>query len=123
MEGYALFEQVFADVIEEDGELEFYQIEDIDGVTEYSDELNYNSGWYNYSIVFFKYNGRKYSMEYKEHTSDNVSDTEHLWNTFKEIQGITLNKDTFTQDEVFEILGLPLTQIHELMKEVEESAE
>lgn len=139
MEGLKLIEQVFADVIEEYGQMELYEIQELDGVTDYDEDLSYNSGWYNYYDVTFKYKGKTYTFEYKEHTSDNVSDTEYFYGTFREIvedkildpvelfggvKGeLTLNKEYFTQDEVIALLHLSHYQIHQLLKEVEDSAE
>ncbi|AGI11840.1 hypothetical protein X915_gp118 [Bacillus phage vB_BanS-Tsamsa] len=134
MEGLKLIEQVFADVIEEYGSMDLYEIEDLEGVTEYDDDIDYNDDWYNFHIVTFKYKGKYYSFEYKRHTSDNVCDTEYFYGTFKEIKilkplelfgGIkddfTLNKDTFTQAEVITLLHLSPYQIHQLLKEVEDN--
>ncbi|UGO50975.1 hypothetical protein PQE70_gp122 [Bacillus phage vB_BanS_Nate] len=137
MEGMKLIEQVFAEEIEKYGEVSLYAVEEIEGVTDYDECLSYNSGWYNYSDVTFKYKGKTYTFEMKEHTSDNVCDKEIFLGTFKEVvedkildpvelfggvdTSLTLNKDTFTQDEVIKILKLSPYMIHELLKEVEDS--
>lgn len=59
-----------------------FEAEDVEGATLLEDKLSYNEGWYNYSEMKFDYNGNRYSIEYKEHTSDNVSDMEWLADTF-----------------------------------------
>lgn len=46
--------------------------EEVEGVSNVKDSLEYNSGWYNYSLLTFDYKEKRYSIEYKEHTSDNV---------------------------------------------------
>ncbi|UGO46166.1 hypothetical protein PQE74_gp083 [Bacillus phage vB_BanS_Chewbecca] len=137
MEGLRLLEQVFAEEFENHGDFELYEIQELDGVTDYDEDLSYNSGWYNYYDVTFKYKGKSYTFEYKEHTSDNVSDTEYFYGTFKEVvedkilepvelfggvdTSLTLNKDIFTQEEVIKILKLSPYMIHELLKDVEDS--
>lgn len=135
MEGLKLIEQVFADEIEKYGDVDLYAVEEIDGVTDYDEDLNYNSGWYNYSDVTFKYKGKTYTFEFKEHTSDNVCDKEIFLGTFREVveeldpvelfggvKGeLTLNKEYFTQDEVIALLHLSHIEIHRLLKEVEDS--
>ena len=85
MTGKKLLEQVFAKEIEEHGELELYEIEDLDGVTCFDESLSYNSGWYNYYAITFRYEGKSYSFEKREHTSDNVSDTEWYTDKFHEV--------------------------------------
>ena len=76
----------FEDVFDEDEDLDevisMIRYDEFEGATNVKDELNYNEGWYNYSTVTFDYEGKRYSIEYKEHTSDNVSDMEYLYNTF-----------------------------------------
>lgn len=85
MKGYELYEEVFKDIIESDGELEPSEIEYLDEVTCYDERLSYNDGWYNVTEITFRYNGKKYSLERKDHTSDNVADTTYLFEGFHEV--------------------------------------
>jgi len=119
------FEEVFEDEIEENGYLSEFEIEDVEGVTDYEDDISYNSGWYNYHEVTFKYRGKKYSFEYKSHTSDNVCDTEVLSGTFKEIEpanlkDLTLNKEWYSLEEVMYLLKLDPKAIEKLLEEIDE---
>lgn len=122
MQGQDLLVEVFADEFEEYGEINMWEIEDYEGVTEYDDDINYNSGWYNYHLVTFTYKGKRYSYEYKTHTSDNVCDTEILWDTFKEVtfDNLTLDKDWYSLAEVMYLLKLDPKKIEKLLDEVEE---
>lgn len=81
MEGYKLYNCLFEDV-------EPCDLEDHDEISAYDENLSYNSGWYNYYEVTFRYRGKKYSMEKKVHTSDNVCDTEYLIETFQEVVAV-----------------------------------
>lgn len=83
--GTELLEEVFADLIEEYGEINLYEIQDLDDVTNYDEQFDYHSGWYNYYIVSFEYKGKKYSYEYHSHTADNIADTYYDKDTFQEI--------------------------------------
>lgn len=47
-----------------------------DSVSNVEDEITSNEGWYNYYKLTFDIDGFRYSIEYREHTSDNVSDEE-----------------------------------------------
>lgn len=116
------FEEVFADEIEENGDLSIYEIEDVEGVTNFDDSISYNSGWYNYHEVTFTYKGKRYSFEYKRHTSDNVCDEEIFWDTFKEVtfEGLTLDKDWYSLAEVMYLLKLDPKAIEKLLDEVDE---
>ncbi|QOV08352.1 hypothetical protein Kirov_153 [Bacillus phage Kirov] len=122
MQGQDLLVEVFADEFEEYGEINMWEIEDYEGVTEYDDDINYNSGWYNYHLVTFTYKGKRYSYEYKTHTSDNVCDTEIFWDTFKEVtfDSLTLDKDWYSLAEVMYLLKLDPKEIEKLLDEVEE---
>jgi hypothetical protein len=84
--GSELFEQVFAEEVETNGDLHLAEIEDVDGVEDYDDDIYANEGWYNYHSVTFKYKGKQYNFEYKKHTSDNVCDTEYDYDSFSEIE-------------------------------------
>lgn len=80
MEGLELWHHLF-----EEEDLEPYDLEDHEEVTSYNEDLSYNSGWYNYYEITFRLRGKKYSIEKKSHTSDNVCDTEWLMDTFQEV--------------------------------------
>lgn len=80
--GYDLVEEVFG----EEAIDHLREIEEVDGVEDYTENLSYNSGWYNYYEVTFKFKGKKYSFEFKSHTSDNVCDMEFFYESFKEIE-------------------------------------
>lgn len=85
--GYELIEEVFGEHFDHD---DFYSLRDgdLEGFELISDDLSYNSGWYNYYEVTVKdtNTGKKYSFEYNQHTSDNVCDGGLLLGTFKEIE-------------------------------------
>jgi hypothetical protein len=85
MIGNELYEHVFADEIEHWGELSPYEIQDLDEVTCYDENLSYHDGWYIVSEITFRYRGKKYAIERKDHSSDNVCDTEWLFDTFREV--------------------------------------
>ena len=48
--------------------------EDFEKATEIEEDFLGNNGWYNEFRLKFNYQGKRYMIEYKEHTSDNVSD-------------------------------------------------
>jgi hypothetical protein len=81
-----LFEQVFALQFEEYGDFDISEVEDLDGVTDFNQTLIQKDGWYFESTYEFIYNGKKYSFEKREHSSDNVCDTEYLMHTFQEVE-------------------------------------
>lgn len=84
--GRELLEEVFADRIEEYGEIELSEIEDcIDGVTNY-DEVCYQNGWWIEYTATFRYKGKKYTFDYRRHASDNVSDSDWYEDTFAEVK-------------------------------------
>lgn len=85
MTGQDLFEKVFAKQIEKYGEFSLYEIEEVDEVTCYDEDITVSEGWYSYYLVTFRYEGKKYSFEYRKHTSDNVCETEHYPDTFEEV--------------------------------------
>lgn len=74
--------------------------EDLKGVSNVKDELNYNSDWYNYSLLTFDYKDNRYSVEYKEHTSDNVSDFEFLLETLIHIGSVEELNELVTKEEL-----------------------
>lgn len=53
---------------------------------EYSQETDSVDGWYEYGRYVIEYKGRKFEMDYRDHTSDNVCD-------------FTLNEDSFREKE------------------------
>lgn len=52
--------------------------QDFQGVTNIKEEFTGNSGWYNHYNLTFDYEGKRYTISYKEHTSDNISDFEYV---------------------------------------------
>jgi hypothetical protein len=84
--GRELLEEVFADRIEEYGEIELSEIEDcIDGVTNYDEVCSQNGWWIEYTATF-RYKGKKYRFDYRRHASDNVSDSDWYEDTFAEVE-------------------------------------
>ncbi len=100
MTGQDLFEKVFAKQIEDEdwGNFELHNIEEVDEVTCYDEDITGSEGWYNYYLVTFRYDGKKYSFEYRKHTSDNVCETEHYPDTFREV--VSDNEFDKTVDEI-----------------------
>lgn len=91
MTGQELFNKVFAKEIEEYGEFEPHEIEDLDGVTCFEEYLCFYADWHIHAdsyiqyIITFRYEGKKYSLIKREHTSDNVSDTDFDLESFHEV--------------------------------------
>lgn len=85
--GIELVEELFGEDYDDDI---FYELRDGDceGYKLISDELSYNSGWYNYYEVVIENSetGNRYSFEYNQHTSDNVCDGGVIYESFKEIE-------------------------------------
>lgn len=81
---------------------ELYEIrfDDFLEATNVKDELSYNSGWYNYSLLTFDYKGKRYSIEYKEHTSDNVVDMSWDFTTFVCLGEISELKKKITKEDL-----------------------
>lgn len=73
---------------------------DYEGVTNVVDKLEDNEGWYNYSSLKFDLKGKRYSIEYREHTSDNVSDFEWIDGTFIELGSVEEMEETITKEEL-----------------------
>lgn len=84
--GQELFDEVFREEIEENGEMDFFEIQELDEVSCYDDSIDYNSGWYNHHEVTFRYKGKKYGFEYKAHVS--VCDKEYNMNSFREVNEV-----------------------------------
>lgn len=104
--GHLLLEEVFYRAFDEYGELNLSEIEDIEGVTDYKDSLDGIDGWYAWHTVSFKFDNRWFEFTYKEHTSDNVSDTEWFVDSFKEFQvgeEFTFETSTFYGDDLVDV--------------------
>lgn len=84
IKGQELFNEVFADLLE-DNRIYLATIEDIDGVTCFTEENCYIDEWYAYYTYSFRYQGTKYSFEMRDHVADNVCDREYYMNTFQEV--------------------------------------
>lgn len=82
MIGKADFDNVFGEDVDWEEVIGSIRGDDYEGVTNTKDELSYNEGWYNHSIITFDYKGKRYSIDYSEHTSDNVSETEFDTDSF-----------------------------------------
>lgn len=72
---YEVFSDLEEDYVEGIG---MFDIEDVEGVTNY-DVNNYDSEpWYHYFKVDFDYKGNRYVFKYREHASDNVTDRDFI---------------------------------------------
>lgn len=107
--GYELIEELFGEDFDSSDPYELRD-NDLKGFELISDELSYNSGWYNYYKLTFKHikTGKKYSIEYNSHTSDNVCDGGFLTDTLKEI------KEDKTYDAFDKFMNLALDLGNEL---------
>ena len=85
MTGQELYNKVFDSQFTRLFDFYPYEIEDLEGVTCYDENYAWRNGWYNHIGVTFRYEGKKYYIERKEHSSDNVSETEWLIDTFHEV--------------------------------------
>jgi hypothetical protein len=94
MEGQKLWDEVFSDVIEEWGEFNPYELEELDGVTCYDTECLGQDGWYIGYEITFRYKGAKYSIQKEVHASDNVCDTNWHVDTFEQVfeDGVMMNE-------------------------------
>lgn len=90
--------------------------DDYEEATNVKDELSYNSGWYNYSTLTFDYKGKRYSIEYKEHTSDNVCDFEYTSDLVC-LGNSSEMEESVSQEEVSRLEIHYKNQIERLMKE------
>lgn len=95
--GEELLEEYGGDILHE------IRNEDVPGVTNVKENLDYNSGWYNYSTLKFDYEGNRYSIEYSEHTSDNVCDFEFLMDTLTLVGSLEDLDKTFSGEEYFKL--------------------
>lgn len=77
---------------------------------EYSQETDSVDGWYEYGRYVIEYKGRKFEMDYRDHTSDNVCD-------------FTLNEDSFREKEAddSELLGHALRLLDMTKEDLEMS--
>ncbi|MCR4362048.1 hypothetical protein NUG13_11985 [Bacillus subtilis] len=78
MEGINLYKNLFDDI-------DPFELEDHEGISLYNENLSYNEGWYNIYEITFRFKGKKYSMEKRVHTSDNVCENHWLVETFHEV--------------------------------------
>ncbi|WP_324655166.1 hypothetical protein [Bacillus paranthracis] len=78
MEGLKLYSRLFGDYAP-------YELEDHDEVSCYEEDLSCHDGWYIITDISFRYRGKKYILQRKDHSSDNVSDTEYLMDGFREV--------------------------------------
>ncbi|MBK1611702.1 hypothetical protein [Bacillus cereus] len=93
MEGAKLYECLFEDY-------EPYELEEHDDVSCYEESLAYHDGWYIVTDISFRYRGKKYTFQRKDHSSDNVCDTEYLIHTFREV-----NATNVLEQEIDRIIG------------------
>ena len=101
MRGQALLEQVFGEDL--DDIFSLIRDEDLEGVSNVNEDLSYNSGWYNYYQILFDYKGKRYSFEYKDHTSDNVCDMTYLPETFYCLGEASKLAETITKEDLAKI--------------------
>lgn len=101
MRGYKLLEEVFGEDL--DDIFSLIRDGDLEGVTTVTESLSYNSGWYNYYVIMFDYKGKRYSFEYKDHTSDNVCDMSYLPETFYSLGDVEELSQTITREELAQI--------------------
>ena len=112
------YEEIFGEDVDLDEVLSMVRFEDYKGATNVKDELNYNSGWYNYSTVTFDYEGKRYSVEYKEHTSDNVSDMEYLYDTFCCLGEVSEMDEMITKEDLARVTSTYKMQLEKQLKEI-----
>lgn len=91
-------EDVFGEYWKE--ELNMVRYDDCKDAENVKDELTYNSGWYNYSKLTFDFKGKRYSIEHKEHTSDNVCDFEWLLDTFTCLGEVEELQESITKEDL-----------------------
>lgn len=77
------------------------------------DELDCAYGRHKYSTLTFKYKGKRYSIQYKEHISDDVADVEYLYDTF------TSPDDEITSEALKEVEDYYEEKIKSLNEQVE----
>lgn len=103
--GAELFEEVFAEEIEANGDLHLSEIQELDDVEDYDDDIYNNEGWYNYHSVTFKYKNKHYNFEYKRHTADNVCDSHWDMESFSEVVLENAVDMVFEGEVVYEEFG------------------
>lgn len=81
--GYELLKELFGE--EKAEEFEIYEAEDMDGVEDYEQQSLGVDGWYETILHSFRFGGKLYSVEEQSHASDNVCDSDVLWDTFQEV--------------------------------------
>jgi len=67
-------------------EVEFWDLEDTEGVENYERTSQGVDGWYETILHTFDYKGKSYEVEEISHVSDNVSDSAMVWDTFREVE-------------------------------------
>ena len=93
-------DKLFGEGCDWDEALHRIRHEDYEGATNVVDKLEYNEGWYNYSSLKFDLKGKRYSIEYRKHTSDNVSDFEWIDNSFIELGNVNEMEETITKEDL-----------------------
>lgn len=112
----ATFEEVF-------GELDFEEtlneirMESFEGAKLIDDKLNYQEGWYNYSTVTFDYRENRYSVMYRDHVSDNVSNFEYV-SGLKLIGKVSELTNTITMECLAEIKYAHEKEVEKFKKEI-----
>lgn len=81
--GGALLEKVFAKEIERYGTFDLSEIQETDGVTCYNEEESHD-GWWIDNDVTFRYEGKKYGFNYRNHVS--TADSEWYIDSFYEVE-------------------------------------
>lgn len=71
-------EDIFGEDVEAFETLNDIKYDSYEGVTNVENEIDYNSGWYNYYTLSFDFEGKSYEVKYKEHVSDNVDDLDFI---------------------------------------------
>lgn len=97
-QGYELIEEIFGEEgLELVSELRHGDILD---VKNHSIEITDNIGWYNHYQVKFDLNEKRYVFKYKEHTSDNVCDSEIFFDTFACLGSVSELEEVITKEDV-----------------------
>lgn len=119
MTGKELFEHVFDEFYTQFGDFYPYEIEDLDEATCYEENLSYHDGWYIVTEISFRFRGKKYAFDRKDHTSDNVSDTTYLIDTFHEV--VSTSELDKAIDKIIEgIEEQTIGTLEELVKDLED---
>lgn len=84
--GVELWEEIFGE------EMELYELEDTEGVTDIEQKTKGVNGWWIEIEHTFRYMGKRYSLMEKTHSSPDILDNEYLWETFCEIEEANTEK-------------------------------